>query len=278
MDKFTMIDGAMGSVLMQYSGKENVYVCNIKNSEVVKKLHCDYIKSGSKIICANTFSANSLVIKPDSEYSTSEIIAKGVQIALDAAKCGKEIKVALDIGPLTELLEPYGDLEEDECEKIYEEIITTGVNAGAQIIFFETFIDLEMLKIAVKKAKAIAPNLPVFCSMSFTPVGKTIMGQSVQDMIEELVPFGIDAIGLNCSMEPKQSLPIAKMFKEHTNLPIIFKPNAGVPNMTQQGIVYEEPEIFTNEVLPIAEIEGEFYIGGCCGTTPQHIANLKDKL
>ncbi len=278
MKRVTLLDGALGSNLMHHNNNEGVHGCNFTHPDLVYKLHCAYIENGSEIICSNTFSANSLVINEHSEFTTPQAVSAGVEIALSAAQKYNDIRVALDVGPLTELLEPYGDLEEEQCKKLYEEIITAGVKSGAQLIFFETFIDLEMLKIAVNCALKLAPNLPIYCSMSFLPVGKTFMGQSVQDMVQSLEPLGVSAIGLNCSMEPLQSLPVAKMFREFTDLPLIFKPNAGQPQATLDGFIYEEPQIFTKEVLPIEELGGNLLIGGCCGTTPQHIKDLKNAL
>ncbi len=278
MKKITLLDGAIGSNLLEISNGENVYTCNFNCRDIVENLHVQYINAGSKIICANTFSANSLVIKSSDEFTTTEVIKAGVEIALCAAKQKSDVLVALDIGPLTELLEPYGDLTQQKCEQLYKEIVVAGVNAGAQIIFFETFIDLEMMKIALQQAKKYADGLPIFCSMSFTPVGKTIMGQSVLDMIEQLTPFKIDAIGLNCSMQPEQSLKVAQMFKNNTDLPIIFKPNAGLPETTQQGIEYKGQNDFAKEVYPATRMFDNLLLGGCCGSTAQHIKQIKTLL
>ncbi len=263
------LDGALGSILMEKGG-DIVSEQNIINKERVINLHKDYIKSGSNIICSNTFSANHYA---KSKHLVSDLIKSGVEIAKYAAE-GTATKTAFDIGPLSELLEPYGDLSEEECAEQYSEIIAAGITLKPEYIFFETFMDLDMLEIAIKQT--LPYNIPLLCSMSFTEVGKTIMGHSVEQMVERLAEYPLIAIGLNCSMEPKNSLPIAQKFREHTTLPIIFKPNAGKPKFSEGGISYEDAEIFASEFNGIDQL-GDVYIGGCCGSTPEHINRLTKK-
>ncbi len=267
---FVYLDGALGSNLME-KGVDVVSELNIVAPERVMDLHKKYIAAGSDIICSNTFSANCYA---KSEYSVSDLVRSGVSIAKQAVEVSS-VKVAFDIGPLSELLEPYGDLTEEECCEQYAEIIAAGIAVNPDYIFFETFMDLEMLEIAVKQT--LKYNVPLLCSMSFTEVGKTIMGNSVEQMIERLSKYPLAAIGLNCSMEPEKSLPIAREFRKITDLPIIFKPNAGKPQVSEDGISYEDAELFAREFAGIEDI-GNVYIGGCCGSTPEHISRLVSNL
>ncbi len=264
----TFLDGALGSILMQ--GGESVSLLNKTDPERVLRLHRQYIEAGSNIICSNTFSANRYNC---SAGEVAEVVALGVALAKEAAN--GNAKVALDIGPLPELLDPYGDLEEEDCAEQYREILSAGTKNRPDFIFFETFMDIDMLEIAVKQATEY--DIPLLCSMSFTEIKKTIMGHSVEQMCERLAQYNPTAIGLNCSMEPEKSIDVAAEFRRFTDLPIIFKPNAGKPQVSGQDVVYEDAAIFANECRPTIEF-GEMFIGGCCGSSPEHIRLLKETL
>ena len=164
-------------------------------------------------------------------------------------------------------------MEEDECREYYEEQIGAGMDAGAEAIYLQTFLDLEMMRIATEVAKQY--KVPVLCSLSFEKVGKTMMGNSVEDVVKTLEPLGIDAIGMNCSLGPELALPVIKEFKKYTELPLIFKPNAGLPITDESGkeVSPYTAEMFVKEVTPA--LEYATYIGGCCGTDPTYIAELK---
>lgn len=273
--EITLLDGALGTMLWELSGTSgDVWELNMTQKNVVKKLHLLYIDAGAQIIASNTFSANRFSIQ-NSDYTIAEIISAGVKIAKEAVE-NSNTKVALDIGPLSELLEPYGDLTEGECYDIYDEIITAGVAEHPDLIFFETFMDIEMLKIAVSVGSKY--SLPIFCSMTFEPVGKTLMGNSVEDMIQELSAFPISAIGLNCSNEPMALMKVIQSFRTKTDLPLIFKPNAGLPQQKDgHNYYHSDEELFTKDMLP-AQALAPIYLGGCCGTAPSYIQKLKESL
>ena len=229
----------------------------------------------SGIISANTFSANRLSLKSFPGYAVDQVVREAVAIAKDAAApCGA--KTALDIGPLPVLLEPFGSLEEDEAAEMFGEILKSGVDAGAELIFFETFIDMEMMLIAAREAKKY--GLPVVCSMSFEKRGRTMLGNSVEDILETLSPLGIDGVGMNCSLGPELALPVIREFSENTDLPLFFKPNAGTPAQTPEGeTVYDcTPESFAAEISPAAPLVR--WLGGCCGTDAAYIRALKSIL
>ncbi|MFI3168591.1 MAG: homocysteine S-methyltransferase family protein [Faecalibacterium sp.] len=271
-NNITLLDGALGTMLWELSGTAGeVWKLNLTHPEIVAQLHTMYIEAGAQIIASNTFSANEYAARKSGEH-VAQVVAAGVKIAKSAAQ-GKAVKVALDIGPLPELLEPYGDLTEEECEQAYREILSAGSAQAPDLIFFETFMDVEMLKIAVKVASEYA--LPIFCSMTFAPMGKTMMGNSVCDMIEGLAEYDIAAIGLNCSDAPASLLRVIEEFRANTDKPLIFKPNAGLPQQQDGKDVYQSGEAtFAQDMLPVLAL-GAVYIGGCCGTTPSHIKALK---
>ncbi len=274
-NKIYLLDGASGTCLWEKAGKNiPVWRFNIENPEIVVELHKEYIEAGSDVIFTNTFSANrEAVAKTD--YTVDQIVKAGVRLAKQAAE-GTDVKVALDIGPLTELLEPYGDLEEDEAYEIYREQIGAGMSENPDLVVCETFMDIEMLKIAVSVANEY--DVPVFCTMSFDKSGRTIMGNSVKDMVEGLCELKVAAIGLNCSLGPDLALPVIAQFKEHTDLPLIFKPNAGVQTVKDGKTVTEfDVESFVANVIPSIE-HGAVYLGGCCGSSPEYIKTIKAKI
>ena len=209
----------------------------------------------------------------------AQVVGAAVRIAREALE-GTGVRVALDIGPLSVLMEPYGDLEEDEAEEIFAEMVRAGAEAGAELVFFETFLDMEMLRVAVQAAKSVDDALPVVCSLSFEKSGRTMMGNSVEDAAELLAPLGIAGIGMNCSLGPELSLPVIRRFAGCTDIPLFFKPNAGMPTAAPDGsTVYDRtPEQFAAEVAPALEIPTLRWVGGCCGTDARYIRCLSSYL
>ena len=275
--KITLLDGAFGTSLWHYAdeaGVKNdpVWKYNIEHPELVTKLTKAYYEAGSQIIQCNTFGANGPAVKRSSDYAPTDVVTAAVKIAKDAL-AGTDAIIGLPFGPLSMLLEPYGDLEEDECFEIYDEVIGAGAKAGADIVMLETFMDKEMMRIAATVGKKY--DLPVFCSMTFEKSGKTMMGNSVQDIIDILAPIGIDAIGMNCSLGPEQAMPIIKEFSEKTDLPLIFKPNAGKPILNSDGT--SSAPISAQEFAQLVKPSFEYvsYIGGCCGSDPSFITEIK---
>ena len=276
-NNITLLDGAFGTSLWHYAdeaGVKNdpVWKYNIEHPEFVERLTKAYYDAGSQIIQCNTFGANGPAIKRSSDYAPADVVSAAVRIAKKAL-AGTDARIAISFGPLSMLLEPYGDLEEDECYEIYDEVISAGIKEGADIVMLESFMDKEMMKIAATAAKK--HGVPVFCSMTFEKAGKTMMGNSVQDVIDTLTPVGIDAIGMNCSLGPEQALPIIKEFSEKTDLPLIFKPNAGKPILNSDGT--SSAPISAQEFAQLVKPSFEYvsYIGGCCGSDPSFITEIK---
>ena len=280
MHHTVLLDGGVGTSLWEIAEERGipkipVWKYNMENPEIVSELHSRMIAAGAEIILANTFGANGPAVKRQSSYNAPEVVGRAMKIALESA-AGTAVKVFLPFGPLSMLLEPYGDLEEDDCFDIYDEIISAGVESGAQGILIQTFMDVEMMRIAVIAAKK--HSLPVFASMSFEGCGKTMMGNSVQDVIDKIEPLGVDAIGLNCSIGPKDALPIIKEFAQKTEMPIIFKPNSGKPIVNSLGetVSAYTAEQFAEETAPALEYVS--YIGGCCGCNATYIKKLGERI
>ena len=274
-----LLDGAVGTSLWEKADKYGfpknpVWTYNVEHPEIVKELAAEYLDAGSQIILANTFGANGPAVKRSSAYTTPEIVKAGVRLAREAV--GGKAEVSLSVGPLSALLEPYGELSETECREIYEEHIGSGMEEKPDSIMIQTFMDLEMMRIAAIVAKQY--NVPVYCTMTFEKVGRTIMGNTVQQVIDVLTPLGIDAIGMNCSLGPDLALPVIREFAEKTDLPLVFKPNAGKPISASDGSSAAEYDAatFVREVEPALEYVS--YVGGCCGSNPSYIRALREIL
>ena len=269
--KYLLYDGAMGTMLQKAGLKpgEKPDLMNITAPEAVEKIHKMYVDAGSDIICTNTFGSNRLNLK-DTGYTPEEIITAAVEIA-KRASAGRA-KVALDIGSTGHLLEPYGDLEPEDAYEVFKQMAVAGENAGADFVSIETMSDLGELREAMS---AVRDNtgLPMLVTMTFEKGGRTFMGASVEDFVKLAEELGAEAIGLNCSLEPPAMADTARLLFETTKLPVIIKPNAGLPD-GESGKYHTDAELFAQQMLPFAEM-GAKILGGCCGTTPEYIAALK---
>ena len=276
-----LMDGAMGTGLWAMAEargleKKPVWMYNVEQPDMVIALTREYMAAGSQVVQANTFGANRPSVERSSSYSVSDVVSCGVRLAKEAV-AGTDVRVALSIGPLSEMMEPFGDLTEEEVEEIYEEQIGAGARAGADLVALETFMDVEMMRVAATVAKRY--GIPVLCSMTFDKRGRTMMGNTVGRVIDELEPLGIDAIGMNCSLGPAEALSVIRSFSEGTELPLIFKPNAGLPQLAEDGTTVSDYDAaaFVREVLPALEYRVK-YLGGCCGTDPSYIRALGENL
>lgn len=277
--KLLFLDGGMGT-LLQAEGLlpgELPEIWNIKRKEIVADIHRQYFEAGSDIVLTNTFGANAIKFH-DSSYSLQEIVEQAIANVHEGAKsCGKrreEYCVALDIGPTGKLLKPMGDLSFEDAYNAFAEVIRYGENAGADLIYIETMSDTYELKAAVLAAKENT-DLPIFTTMIFNENGKLLTGGDVPSVVAMLEGLRVNAIGLNCGMGPKQMLPILKEMRKYTSLPIIVKANAGLPKQKNGETYYDvSPEKFADAMEEIVE-EGGCIIGGCCGTTPEHIFKMK---
>lgn len=268
------LDGAMGTMLQAAGlklGERPEALC-LTSPEVVENVHRLYVESGSDIIYANTFGANAHKLA-GTGYGVKEIITAAVGIAKRAA--GDRAYVALDIGPIGEMLEPYGTLSFESAYEIYKEMIITGTDAGADLVVFETMTDLYEVRAGVLAAKENC-DLPVFVTMSFEKNGRTFTGTCVESMACVLEGLGADAIGINCSLGPDEIFPLAKRLTESTDLPLIVKANAGLPD-PETGLYNVSAEEFAASMEKFTSI-GLRFTGGCCGTSPEYIKTLINHL
>lgn len=257
-------DGSMGTMLqsMGLGAGEPPELLNITDSEKVLSVHRAYADAGSEYITANTFGANRLKIK-----DPEEVIRAGVRLAKSAGK-----KVALDIGPTGKLLKPMGELDFEDAVDIFSQMINAGKD-GSDIVLIETMSDTYEIKAAVLAAKENC-DLPVFVTMIFDEKGRLLTGADVKTAVTMLEGLGVDAIGFNCGLGPAETLPLVEEIRKWTSLPIIVQPNAGLPESVNGKTVYNvSPDDFARDMKKAADI-GVSYLGGCCGTTPEHIRKM----
>ena len=268
---FVYMDGGMGTMLMARGMKagERSDLMNIHHPETVYVIQREYVSAGSEILCSNSFSSCSETLE-GTEVTANDVIGAAIEIAKRAAD-GKAL-AAVDIGPTGHLMEPYGDLTYEQAYLRFREQAVLGEKAGADLAMVETMSDINELRAAVN---AVLENtsLPVFATMTFRDHGKTFIGCSVEEFAEYINETPVLAAGLNCSMSPADMLPVAKKLAAVLKKPMIAKLNAGLPD-GKTGAYDVTPEIFAQQMLAYKEL-GVKIVGGCCGTTPAHIAALK---
>ena len=268
-----LLDGGMGTMLQAAGMKLGTRPedLNIENPELIRSIHAKYAAAGSRIVNANTFGASPHKLA-DSKYTLEEVITAGI------ANCKQAVApygamVTLDVGPLGELLEPSGTLAFEDAVAEYGRIVRAGVAAGADILYFETFTDLYEMKAALLAAKENS-TLPIMASMSFEANGRTFTGCTVESFAATARGLGANAVGINCSLGPKEIFPMAKRLAEAVpgDFPVFVKPNAGLPRADGSG--YDiTPQLYAMQMKPYRELH-LFAAGGCCGTTPEFIQML----
>ncbi|MDR3768753.1 homocysteine S-methyltransferase family protein [Faecalibacterium prausnitzii] len=268
-----LLDGGMGTML-QAAGLK-LGACpeelNITDPALIEGIHGQYAAAGSRIVNANTFGASAHKLA-GSTYTLEQVITAGIENCKRACAPYGAL-TALDVGPLGELLEPSGTLAFEDAVAEYARIVKAGEAAGADLIFFETYTDLYELKAALLAAKENT-HLPILASMSFEAGGRTFTGCTVESFAATARGLGADAVGINCSLGPKEIFPMAKRLAEAVpgNFPVFVKPNAGLPRADGSG--YDiTPQLFALQMKPYRELH-LFAAGGCCGTTPEFIKLL----
>lgn len=241
--KIELFDGAMGTLLMRGYSEEDALDA--------------YIEAGCDILTANTVGGTDIT----------------VHVALARRIAAGRVRVALDIGPLGDMLEPVGELSYDDAEAEFAAMFSEGAAAGADLILIETMTDLRMAKLAVAAAKLT--TLPVYVTMSFGGSGFTLFGDTPERCARELSDMGVAALGANCSLGPRELLPIVAELLKYSTVPVIIQPNAGLPVYRDGETVYPvEPEEFARYASEFMRM-GVSIIGGCCGTTPDHIRMMR---
>ncbi len=247
---------------------------NLLHPEIVTDIHRQYLQAGARVVLANTFGANAHKLA-GSGLAPEEAIAAGVRCAKKAAKAFDGAYVGLDIGPIGELLFPMGQLAFDEAYELFAEQVEAGVKAGADAIFIETMTDLYEAKAAVLAAKEHS-SLPVFCTMSFEKDGRTFTGCQLSAMALTLSGLGVDGLGMNCSVGPVEMLEMAEEILRYTDLPLIIKPNAGLPEIVDGRTRYSITREEFVEAMQALVRRGAAMVGGCCGTDPGYIRALAE--
>ena len=267
-------DGGMGTMLQSAGLKpgEIPDVWNITNADKVIAVHKAYAEAGSNIIITNTFGCNDLKLS-GSGYTAYEIAAASVRNARKAVEGLDNRFVALDIGPSGKLLKPLGDLDFEDAVELFAKTVRGGVSEEADLILIETMSDAYELKAAVLAAKENS-SLPIAATVTLDSKGKLLTGGDVESVCALLDGLGVDAIGLNCGLGPKEMLPFLKRLKAVCSVPMVLQPNAGLPRSDNGKTVFDVgPEEFA-ELMESCIAEGVWLAGGCCGTTPAHIAAL----
>lgn len=271
---FLLLDGAMGTML-QAAGAPMGKVpeaLNITHPEIITAIHRQYRQAGAEVLYANTFAANPYKVQ-DCPYSSTQLIQAGVKLARDAAE--GRAWVALDLGPIGEMLAPNGSLSFHTAYGYYKQMVIDGAAAGADLVVLETMTDLLELKAALLAVKENS-DLPVFCTMTFEENGRTFAGVGVDCAAITLQGLGADAIGINCSLGPAEILPLIRSMAEYTSLPLIVKANAGLPDLNT-GAYNVTAEDFARGAEEFIRC-GVTILGGCCGTTPDYIRRLRTLL
>lgn len=276
-NSFTYFDGGTGTVLQKKGlcPGELPEEWNLTHREEIIDLHLSYINAGSNIINTNTFGANILKFERN---QLKEIITAAVENALEARRRSgrSDVWIALDIGPSGKLLAPYGSLDFEDAVSVFAETVKIGADKGVDLINIETMTDSYETKAAVLAAKENC-SLPVFASNVYDAKGKLMTGADAKAMVALLEGLGVDALGLNCSLGPEEMRDIAREICQYASVPVIVKPNAGLPETVEGHTVYNvTPEAFASEMAEIARC-GAVILGGCCGTNPDYIRALKEK-
>jgi len=273
--RILFFDGGMGTLLQEQGlqAGELPETWNLKNPEPIIQIHKAYLAAGADIILANTFGANRFKYGEDLE----KIVTAGVANAKKAvAESGKKAYVALDIGSTGKLLKPMGTLNFEEAVGVFAEIIRVGEKAGADLILIETMSDTYELKAAVLAAKENS-TLPIMATVIFDESKKMLTGASPQVVVSLLEGLGVDALGINCGLGPKQMKEIVKELLKYASIPVIVNPNAGLPRSENGKTVFDVgAEEFAEDMEEIVTM-GAWFAGGCCGTTPAHIQAMVEK-
>ncbi|MBQ2392376.1 MAG: homocysteine S-methyltransferase family protein, partial [Clostridia bacterium] len=271
---FIFYDGGMGTLLQKNGLKPGVLpeTVNLDNPELLISIHEDYYKSGCNIVNTNTFGANCLKFD-----NLEDIVVSAVNCVKRARQntdyLGTKRYISLDIGPTGRMLSPLGDLDFEDAVEVFKKTIKFGADAGADLITIETMNDLYEAKAAVIAAKECC-DLPIFLSFVFDTDGKIMTGADIRTVVTTFEAMGVAAIGMNCSLGPRQMRNFVDEFVKYSSIPVIVNPNAGMPTVRNSETVYDiTSDQFAECMADIAQL-GATVVGGCCGTTPEYISKM----
>ena len=276
-DNIVVLDGGMGTLLqdMGLSVGEYPEMWNLTHSDILVNIHKSYFDAGSNVVCTNTFGANSLKFSLDELDDIVKSAVENARKALSLSSSNKEKFVALDIGPLGKLLKPLGDLDFEQAVSIFADTVKLGVKYGVDLVLIETMNDSYETKAALLSVKENS-KLPVIVSNAYGEDGKLMTGATPSAMVALAEGMGADAIGANCSSGPKQLKNVALELLKYASIPVVMKPNAGLPTSCDGRTVFDvKPDEFSKNIIELVEL-GVRVVGGCCGTTPEYIKALSD--
>ncbi len=274
-DHLIRLDGGLGT-LLQAAGLqpgERTEQWNLTHADVIRDIHAAYYRAGSNVVSANTFGVNGLIY---SEAELDTLVGAALKIVREAQQLVGEDHptwAALDIGSCGRMLKPFGDLEFEDAVSAFAAVVKAGVRHGADLIFIETMNDSYETKAALLAAKENS-DLPVFVSNAYSDNGRLMTGARPAAMVTMLEGMGADAVGMNCSMGPAELLPVLDEYLKYASVPVIMKPNAGLPKVVEGKTVFNVSADEFAAVMKKAVGMGVRIVGGCCGTTPEYIAAL----
>ena len=274
LERVRILDGAMGTMLQEKGMPLGIAAdaWNIENPEAVCAVHAAYLAAGADMLYANSFGCNALRQK-HGRYPVETLVGAAIE---NARRAAGGLPVALDVGPLGALIEPFGDLEFEEAVELFAAPIQAGKNADCIVI--ETMMDLGEAEAAVQAARQYGGGLPILCSFSLDANGRLFTGAGIPAICAAMERAGADAIGCNCGLGPEQLLGFMPVFSAHTRLPLLMKPNAGLPIVKDDVAVYDMPPARFAKAMRALMDAGTRLLGGCCGTSPAHIEALKNAL
>lgn len=279
MRDLLFLDGAMGTMLQTFGLQpgECPELLNVSRADWVKKIHRSYAKAGADIVETNTFGGNRIKL---GSYGLSkmayELNYAGVRLAKEATE-GMDVFVAASMGPTGRLMEPLGDVDFHTCYEAFKEQVRAFQDAGADIISIETMSSLDEAKCALMAARDTT-NLPIICHLSFDRGGRTVMGDDPVTAVAVSQTLGAFAVGANCSVGPSEMVGVIHTMSRVSDIPISAEPNAGLPELVDGVIVYPEtPETMAEHAEELVRA-GASIVGGCCGTTPEHIRAIRRRL
>jgi 5-methyltetrahydrofolate--homocysteine methyltransferase len=272
-------DGALGTMLMQRGLKsgESPETYNLAKPEILEEIASLYLEAGAEIVTTNTFGASPLRLRQFSLSEKMEEINRNAVEAVRKAVQGNAY-ISASVGPSAKMLKPFGDAEPKEVFDSLQRQLSVLLAAGVDIICIETVMDLNEASLAIQAAQSLNADIPIMCTVTFgkTPQGYfTLMGSSVQDAAVKLEKAGVNIIGSNCGNGAAQMVEIAEEFLQHAHVPVAIQSNAGLPAKTEGGLVYSEtPDFVAAKAAELIDL-GVQIIGGCCGTTPEHIRAIR---
>ncbi|MCX8062759.1 MAG: betaine--homocysteine S-methyltransferase [Anaerolineales bacterium] len=279
--KIILLDGAMGTMLMSrgLEAGQAPERMNLDRPDVVREIHRAYIEAGSSIILTNTFGANRFRLKRHGlDDRVREINYAAAKLACEVAAEYPNVVVAGSVGPTGELMAPFGKLNFDDAVQAFAEQVAGLSSGGVDVIWIETMADLQEVKAAVQGARSVT-RLPISVTMTFESKGRTMMGVTPEQLVQLAQELELNAVGANCGKGPQElEAVVERMHKAGCQVPMIAKANAGIPKLVEGKVIYDgSPEIMAEHALTVRQF-GARLIGACCGSSPEHIQEMRRAL